>query len=427
MNFTNPLKKNEEYIREEDGKFFMGKRELMPLTSEQKKISKTDANYYFEDKEHGNQFFCHLDAKDKVFFLAETISDKVHDVWLKDMKSITFYEGNIVLRDANDQTSQAFRDEKEMTELINKEYASIKKEKEIVLFEDPLKEQQIGLEKDENKWFLFKEEIFPITEEQKKISKTEANYALTKDGLTFFYKLDEETKKFALSETVGEKVHDVWLKNNKSISYSKQNVILKDNTNHKLMDFDADSDFSFQIKETYDSFKTPSIIINNRNEIVPESKNENASELGYIAGLKKQLRSHDDTPTMMVAFGVHDMITKGTGLKKHKFLKLGTAAGVVALIAASPIAMPVAAGAVVLGTLATIGAAVHTAAVTGDYTAGYIGKKIKNIMNKSNEALDEVNAPVIKDMYEVKSTMSKLRSEAFDAKNERKQTNNVSK
>ena len=74
----------------------------------------------------------------------------------------------------------------------------------------------------------------------------------------------------------------------------------------------------------------------------------------FLDGLRKELReSSVDSMSMTAAYGIKDMLTKGTGLKKNKFLKLGTAAGAVAIIAATPAAPGVATGAVVIGTIMT--------------------------------------------------------------------------
>lgn len=113
----------------------------------------------------------------------------------------------------------------------------------------------------------------------------------------------------------------------------------------------------------------PEVVSSPDPEIAAEKAPELDAKPTFLDGLRKELReSSVDSMSMTAAYGIKDMLTKGSGLKKNKFLKLGTAAGAVAIIAATPAAPGVATGAVVIGTIMTIAAAIHTTVVTANYS-----------------------------------------------------------
>lgn len=139
----------------------------------------------------------------------------------------------------------------------------------------------------------------------------------------------------------------------------------------------------------------------------------------FLDGLRKELReSSVDSMSMTAAYGVKDMLTKGIGLKKNKFLKLGTAAGAVAIIAATPAAPGVATGAVVIGTIMTIAAAIHTTVVTAYYSGGFLTNKVKEALTKPKEAQPEAtDLPVAKNQHQVMASIGKLRTDLMSAEN----------
>ena len=126
LEFNNPLKpEQKEYLKEDNDQWDSMGAKLIPLTDEQKKVSKTNANYYFTRPDNDNQFFCHFNQDTRIFCLAETVSKDQHDVWLKDKKSITFYDGNIVLRDNNNNTAAPFQNIEKISEIINSDYKNL--------------------------------------------------------------------------------------------------------------------------------------------------------------------------------------------------------------------------------------------------------------------------------------------------------------
>lgn len=137
----------------------------------------------------------------------------------------------------------------------------------------------------------------------------------------------------------------------------------------------------------------------------------------FMQGLRKELReSSDGSLSMTVAYGIKDMVTQGAGLKKHKFLKLGTAAGAVALIAATPAAPGVATGAVVLGTIMTIAAAIHTTVVAANYTGGLLANKVKEALSKPEPEVsakneDSLNIVPVKSQNQVMASIGRLRAD----------------
>ena len=141
----------------------------------------------------------------------------------------------------------------------------------------------------------------------------------------------------------------------------------------------------------------------------------------FMQGLRKELReSSDGSLSMTAAYGIKDMITHGVGLKKNKFLKLGTAAGAVALIAATPAAPGVATGAVVLGTIMTIAAAIHTTVVAANYTGGLLANKIKEAFSKPDPEVsakneDSLNVVPVKSQNQVMASIGRLRADLMNA------------
>lgn len=147
MNYTNPLRDNEKYyLREEEGKLFSLSDEIRKISKEEQKISKTNANHVIE-MTNGGKLFCHLDKENGFFVIAETVSKDSHDVWLKDMKSVTFYEGNIVLRDNEAQKSEPFQKEEEINKLINQEYDFLNKKEIITKVDNTIKGSEGAVEK----------------------------------------------------------------------------------------------------------------------------------------------------------------------------------------------------------------------------------------------------------------------------------------
>lgn len=139
----------------------------------------------------------------------------------------------------------------------------------------------------------------------------------------------------------------------------------------------------------------------------------------FLDGLRKELRdSSEGSMSMTAAYGIKDMLTKGTGLKKNKFLKLGTAAGAVAIIAATPAAPGVATGAVVLGTIMTIAAAIHTTVVAANYSGGFLTNKIKEALIKPKEVQPEmIDLPVAKNQHQVMASIGKMRHDLMNFEN----------
>jgi hypothetical protein len=128
IEFTNPLRKNDIFpLRKENDQWVGTGQTVIPLTEEQKKISKTNANYclIITDAKNDNEFFCHLDEVNKTFFIAETIDKDGHDVWLSDLKSVTFYDGNVVLRDHKNDTSSPFQNAEKISQLISEDYKKL--------------------------------------------------------------------------------------------------------------------------------------------------------------------------------------------------------------------------------------------------------------------------------------------------------------
>lgn len=404
MNYTNPLRNNEQnYLREEDGKLFLGSDEIKEISQEEQKKSKTNANYVIEIKGE-TKLFCHLNKENKIFVIAETVSKESHDVWLKDMKSVTFYEGNIVLRDNKENKSDPFQKEEDISKLINQDYYFLQKPKEFVLFEDPIKEEKIAIQKDGDKWLRFNEELMPLTEEQKKISKTEANYAITNDKGTFLFKLDEVNKKFTLSETISFS-HDVWLKDQKSISYHERNTLVVDHKNSKSRKAEDNEDLTSLINKSYKTFKEPSTIFN-------ETKNIK-KELGFLPGLIEDLNfMKEESISMQFAATAKDVIS-GKSFKKNKFLKVGAVAGIAALVVANPVAQTAAVGVAIIGTVLTMAAAFHTAIITTVYTTEFIGKKVKDMIIKPETFESEESDSKMKNMSEVKNSISSIRKDAL--------------
>lgn len=436
MLLENPISGQQTNIKEIEGKLYWGNLELKEITEDQRKLTKTGANYYCENDKsiNDNNFFIHLNKEDKTFYLAETFNTDSHTVWLKDKQSITFHKNdNIVFR--NDVVNKSFPHQKEedANRLIKYQYETLKKEKEFILFNDPLKDSdsdKIYLEKINNKWFRLTEELTPITEEQKKLSKTKSNYSLVNSAGTFFFHLDDKNNKITLSETINDNAHTVWLKDKGRITYFKGHTVVTEqaemstNSSH----YDGHPDLTEIMKKSYSEFSTYQPVINNTNADKPFSeeiknkqniimkenepilKNDNEENVGYLKGLRKELKQASETSaTLMMAYGLKDMVTKGAGLKKHKFLKLGTAAGVVAVVAASPIAGAAAAAVIATGTLVTLGAAFNATVITGMHTMDYIEDKIKNALGKNNK-ID----PQAKNMFDVKSSISTIRSQLLD-------------
>lgn len=271
MLLQNPLKDDESrFIKEVDGKYFLGDNELLSLTEEQKNITKTGANYYFKGKENGNEFFCHLNKEKGKFWISETFDGMSHDVWLANNKSVTFYENNIVFRDNDKKESFPFQPEENIKEMITKQYNELVDSKTFVMFKDTIRGEDSYIERMGDKWFKFGEELKPLTEEQKNISKTGAQYAVTNEKGTFFYHLNEVTKEFALSETVSDLGHDVWLKDRQSITYHDGGVVVKNNAINKVYVFDKKTDVSHLIEESYKMKSLDNSASNNQVTKAPE-------------------------------------------------------------------------------------------------------------------------------------------------------------
>lgn len=78
--FTNSHKETQIYLTHEGGKYYYLNEELIPLTKEQKKISKTKATHSFTMKDSEALFLCHLNLKNSTLILAETINKGSHTV-----------------------------------------------------------------------------------------------------------------------------------------------------------------------------------------------------------------------------------------------------------------------------------------------------------------------------------------------------------
>lgn len=123
--FVDPVRDTTNYLVEENGKYYNFNNELLSITAELEKFSKTGASHYFTMPDNPNKFLCHLEPTKKIFVLAETIEEKLHTVWLKG-SCVDFYEGNIVLRDYKTKTSQPFQNKNDMSTLIESEYTGVK-------------------------------------------------------------------------------------------------------------------------------------------------------------------------------------------------------------------------------------------------------------------------------------------------------------
>lgn len=415
MLLQNPIKEDEtRFIKEIDGKYYLGDNELLSLTEEQKKITKTGANYYFKGKENGNEFFCHMNKEKGKFWIAETFNEFSHDVWLANNKSITFYENNIVFRDNDTKESFPFQNEKNITEIIGKQYNELVDKKTFVMFKDTIRNEESYIEKVGDKWFRFNEELKPLSEEQKKITKTGAQYAVTNDKGTFFYHLNEETKEFTLSETVSNLGHEVWLKNRQSINYHEKGIVIKDNVLNKAYVFDTKTDLSDLIDESYLKQKNSNSnkenfsiekVVNPKQETVA---NDHIKEKeGFFKELKKELReSSEDSISMTAMYGIKDLLSNG--MKKNKFLTLGATAGTLAIVASTP---ALAGGVLLGGTLLAIGATLHTAIITAMKIDETVTQKLQDLRNNEQATVDSMKE---RSFSNIKSSINKIRGDSLD-------------
>lgn len=420
MLLQNPLKEDDSRtIKEIEGKYFLGENELLSLTEEQKNITKTDANYYFKGKENGMEFFCHLNKEKGKFWIAETFDGISHDVWLANNKSVTYYENNIVFRDNEKKESFPFQDAESIKEIINKQYGELVNEKTFIMFEDTIRGESSYIERLGDKWFKFGEELKSLTEEQKNMTKTGAQYAVTNEKGTFFYHLNEETKQFALSETVSSLSHDVWLKDRQSITYYDKGTVLRDHKNKKDFPLSVNTDLSDLINESYNkniikdkSIENNTAIETNHNptdkvEVESIKEIKQTEKENFFQGLKRELRETSvDSISMTAIYGVKDLLSKG--MKKNKFLTLGASAAMLALVASSPV---VASGLLVGGALVAIGAAFHVGITTAMKIDEAVTQKFHDFQNKDSLAIE---APKEKSLYEVKSSISKIRNDALE-------------
>ena len=328
MLLQNPLKDDDSrFIKEIDGKYFLGDNELLSLTEDQKNITKTGANYYFKGKENGMEFFCHLNKEKGKFWISETLDGMSHDVWLANNKSVTFYENNVVFRDNEKKESFPFQNVDNITDMINKQYSELVDKKTFVMFKDTIRGEESYIEKVGDKWFRFGEELKPLTEEQKIITKTGAQYAVTNDKGTFFYHLNEKTKEFALSETLGGDLgHEVWLKDRQSINYHEKGIVLKNHETKKVFTFDTKTDLSGIIDESYikqviaDKYMEKNPVVqfvnqgqeNKKEEEIKPIEKEIIKKEGFFKELKKELReSSTDSVSMTAIYGVKDLLSHG--------------------------------------------------------------------------------------------------------------------
>jgi len=153
----------------------------------------------------------------------------------------------------------------------------------------------------------------------------------------------------------------------------------------------------------------------------PDQVQDLKTDAGFLDGLRKDLReSSKDSMSMTLAYGIKDMVTKGAGLKKNKFLKLGATAGLVAVVAASPVGIGIATGTVVIGSIMTIAAAIHTSVVAANYTGEFLVKKVKDSFNNpvtEHTTSDTHQSTTVtpKNQSQVMASIGKLRSDLMNS------------
>lgn len=84
-------------------------------------------------------------------------------------------------------------------------------------FYDPIKDEPIFLKEEFGNWYWGKNELFPVSESERSISKTGANFYMKSDKGTFLCHLNMDEKRFSINETVGDSHHIVWGKENHTL------------------------------------------------------------------------------------------------------------------------------------------------------------------------------------------------------------------
>ena len=317
-------------------------------------------------------------------------------------------------------------------------------------FYDPIKDEPIYLTEKDGSWFWGNEELMPLSEANRAISKTDANCSFTANGKTFLCHFNPEKKRFAVTETVTDYSHTVWTKN-KQVIFNEEGIaaIINRDGSGSVDYFDGEK-FEAARNEALDEISAVSKI---KSSITParQDPDEQTKPLandsissqqspalapgadnkperkGYFAGLKDELvKASENEHSIGLGFVSEVRSAFKNGMKKNKFLTIGATVGAAALTMT-----PLGPVGLVIGGYFVASAGLEAAAKTIFYSAGYAKDKLKGSLSSDKDdatALDKlrdkVGDPVsqlsksvehtVKSLDQVKSSIKNMRSAAFD-------------
>lgn len=317
-------------------------------------------------------------------------------------------------------------------------------------FYDPIKDEPIFLTEKDGSWFWGNEELMPLSESHRAISKTDANCSFTANGKTFLCHFNPEKKRFAVTETVTDYSHTVWTKN-KQVIFNEEGIsaIINRDGSGSVDYFDGEK-FEAARNEALDEISDVSKIkssitparqapneqtkplandsISSQQSSAPAPGADNKPERkGYFAGLKDELvKASENEHSFGLGFLREVNKDFKNGMKKNKFLTIGATVGAAALTLT-----PVGPVSLVIGGFFIATAGLETAATTISYSAGYAKDKLKDAFSGDKDVAtsfdklrDKADAPFsqvskstdhkVNSLEQVKSSIKNLRSAAFD-------------